>query len=54
MKEPIALVVKPKEMAFAVKADFGMPSRSLTPAEFAALAEAMELARTVGSSLPVF
>ena len=32
--EPVAIVVKPKNVQFAVKADFGMPTRALAPPEF--------------------
>ena len=35
--EPLAIVVKPKNVQFAVKADFGMPMRALTPLEFEGL-----------------
>ena len=45
LKEPIAIVVKPNGTAFTVKSDLGAPGRSLTPAEFAALTDAMEPAQ---------
>jgi hypothetical protein len=44
-REPIAVVVTPVGAAFAVKADFGMGIRPLTPAGFAAMAGSLEPVR---------